>query len=64
MVAILPWLFSKGCRPYLITLDFARGGDIMIGNEGTGGIRLYCRLVHCRMVLRITPTEGVVVGVA
>ena len=45
MVAILPWFFngsSKGCRPYLFTSDFARGGDIMIGNEGTGGTRLYC----------------------
>lgn len=35
---------------------------MMIGNERTGGIRLYCRLVHCRMVSRITPIEDVVVG--
>ena len=43
MVAILPLFFSKGCRPYLLTSDFARGGDMMIGNEGTEGTRLYCR---------------------
>ena len=54
-VAVLPSSFdgfSKGCRPYLLTSDFARGGDMMIGNEGTGGIHLYCPLVRCRMVFR------------
>ncbi len=40
MVAVLPWFFngfSEGCRPYLLTSDFARGGNMMIGNEGMGG---------------------------
>ncbi len=52
MVAVLPWFLigsSEGCRPYLFTSDFARGG----GNEGTGGTRLG---------VTNTLTEGVVVG--
>ena len=28
---------------YLLRSDFARSGDMMIENEGTGGTRLYCR---------------------
>jgi len=43
MVAVLPWFFngsSKGCRPYFFTSDFARGGDMMIGNKGTGSTSL------------------------
>ncbi len=54
MVAVLPWFFnrsSKGCRLYLLTSDFARGRDMMIGNKGTGSISLL-PLVRCRMVLR------------
>ena len=38
-MAVLPWVFngsSKSCRPYLLTSDFARGGDMMIGNERRG----------------------------
>jgi len=46
VVIVLPWFFngsSEGCRSYLLTSNFARGEDMMIGNEGTEGTRLYCR---------------------
>ena len=42
----VPDLFSgpsEGCRPRFLISDFALEGDMMIGNEGTGGRSLYCR---------------------
>ena len=40
MMTVLPWFFnefSEGCRSYLLTSDFARDGNMMIGNERMGG---------------------------
>lgn len=45
-MTILSWFFnefSKDCRSYFFTFDFARDENIMIGNERTRVTRLYCR---------------------
>ena len=65
MVAVIPWVFigsSKYCRPHLLISNFARGGDMMIENEGTGGTRLYCRWCAVGLwdAVTNTPTQGVV----
>jgi len=61
-VVILLWVFnrsSKSYRLYLLTSDFNRGGDMMIGNERRGDKSLH-QLMYCRMVC--LPAGGVVVG--
>ena len=44
MVAIIPWFVngsSTGCRPCLLISDSARGGDMMIENEGDGEAHVF-----------------------